>query len=472
MSVVDNSNNTSGFNDGITTGNDYVYDSNGNMTVDKNKNITTITYNHLNLPTKIIFPTGNIVYFYTASGQKVQKVVTENATVTTTDYLGGYQYQNTVLQYFPTAEGYVKNTPVSGTNSYSYVFNYTDHLGNTRLSYTKDTTTSSLKILEENNYYPFGLMHKGYNNLVSTYNPAEKLLFNGKELQDELNLNVYDFGARMYDPSYVKTPTQDPLAEKFYSYSSYSFLNNNPIFFIDPTGMAAEPPGDYYDKNGNWLGKDKYDDNKVYYADSVEKNKDGLVVSAKNSTDLGITHSKFLFASQTLYAESSPKTSKLEVAGIFSVLENRAQAYGTDVISQMSPKYPMGVYGSREKDRNRYFETGSQADAKRLTVRAGLILGLTSTSDYSNGAFFWDGVDFKSGGGHNERYVPGYLFSDKSHDIYNLGNNIKHGSTKFGSWDYKYESTGAIGKTIFSKLSDAWRDAQYPGNSMTKPLGN
>jgi RHS repeat-associated protein len=249
MSVVDNSNNTSGFKDGNTTGDDYVYDGNGNMTVDKNKNITAITYNHLNLPTKIIFPTGNIVYFYTASGQKVQKVVTENTTVTTTDYLGGYQYKNTVLQYFPTTEGYVKNTPVSGANTYSYVYNYTDHLGNTRLSYTKDTTTGSLKILEESNYYPFGLMHKGYNNLVSTNNPAEKLLFNGKELQDELNLNTYDFGARMYDPSYVRTPTQDPLAEKFYSYSSYSLFNNNPIFFTDPTGMAAEAgqSGVYYD---------------------------------------------------------------------------------------------------------------------------------------------------------------------------------------------------------------------------------
>ncbi|WP_296684153.1 RHS repeat-associated core domain-containing protein [Flavobacterium sp.] len=230
---------TSGFKDGNTTGDDYVYDANGNMTVDKNKNISSIVYNHLNLPTKIVFPTGNIMYIYNAAGQKVQKVVTENTTVTTTDYLGGYQYKNAVLQYFPTTEGYVKNTPVSGANTYSYVYNYTDHLGNTRLSYTKDATTGSLKILEESNYYPFGLMHKGYNNLVSTNNPADKLLFNGKELQDELNLNAYDFGARMYDPSYVRTLTQDPLAEKFCSYSSYSFLNNNPISYIDPSGMEA-----------------------------------------------------------------------------------------------------------------------------------------------------------------------------------------------------------------------------------------
>jgi RHS repeat-associated protein len=208
-SVTDATNNTSGFKDGNTTGDDYVYDANGNMTVDKNKNITGIVYNHLNLPTKIIFPTGNIVYFYNASGQKVQKVVTENTTVTTTDYIGGYQYQNTVLQYFPTAEGYVKNTPVSGTNTYSYVFNYTDHLGNTRLSYTKDTTTSSLKILEENNYYPFGLKHNSYN--VDNFQPEYKYQYNGKELQDELGLNMYAYGFRNYDPATGRWVNIDPL---------------------------------------------------------------------------------------------------------------------------------------------------------------------------------------------------------------------------------------------------------------------
>ena len=232
------------------SGDDYVYDGNGNMIVDKNKNITAITYNHLNLPTKIIFPTGNIVYIYTASGQKVQKVVTENTTITTTDYLGGYQYQNMVLQFFPTAEGYVKNTSVSGTNSYSYVFNYTDHLGNTRLSYTKDTASGSLKILEENNYYPFGLKHKGYNNLVSTNNPAEKLLFNGKELQDELGLDMYDFGARLYDRQLNIWRTPDPKAETSRRFSPYAYALNNPIYFIDPDGMQADDWIEYKGKNG------------------------------------------------------------------------------------------------------------------------------------------------------------------------------------------------------------------------------
>jgi RHS repeat-associated protein len=234
-----------GFIDDNTTGDDYVYDANGNMTVDNNKHITSITYNHLNLPTQITFgTTGNIVYIYNASGQKVKKVVTSTtpASVVTTDYLGGYQYSNTSLQFFPTAEGYVKNTPVSGTNSYSYVFNYTDHLGNTRLSYTKDTTTGSLKILEESNYYPFGLKHNSYN--VDNFQPDYKYKYNGKELQDELELNVTAMDFRQYDNSLGRFYSIDALAEFGNSYSPYRFAYNNPVYFGDPTGLLEDGNSD------------------------------------------------------------------------------------------------------------------------------------------------------------------------------------------------------------------------------------
>ncbi|SHM98756.1 DUF6443 domain-containing protein, partial [Flavobacterium chilense] len=77
LKVVDNSNKSLGFVDSASnTVDDYAYDANGNMTKDNNKNITSIVYNHLNLPTQITFATtGNIVYIYNAAGQKVQKIV-------------------------------------------------------------------------------------------------------------------------------------------------------------------------------------------------------------------------------------------------------------------------------------------------------------------------------------------------------------------------------------------------------------
>jgi RHS repeat-associated protein len=241
--VTDVSNNTSGFKDGNKTGDDYSYDANGSLTTDKNKNITEIVYNHLNLPTKITFgTTGNISFIYTALGQKVQKIVNSllpTATVTTTDYLGGFQYKNTVLQFFPTAEGYVE----PNGSSFKYVYQYKDHLGDVRLSYS-DTSKNGIiensEIIAETNYYPFGLKHQGYNSVVTSTNPAEKRLYNGKELQDELDLNMYDYGARFYDPGAPRFWQMDPVAETSRRFSPYSYALDNPVYFIDRDGMYAD----------------------------------------------------------------------------------------------------------------------------------------------------------------------------------------------------------------------------------------
>src|SRR5690606_29394675 len=53
QSVTDATNNPAGFNDGNTIGADYTYDAFGNLKADKNKGITGIKYNNLNLPTEI-----------------------------------------------------------------------------------------------------------------------------------------------------------------------------------------------------------------------------------------------------------------------------------------------------------------------------------------------------------------------------------------------------------------------------------
>lgn len=283
--VNDTSNSTLGFKDEIAyqgtnsdPDDDYAYDGFGNMISDTNKGILDIQYNHLNLPISISFSAGSypkIEYIYDAAGKKLGKMVNSSpdAIILNTDYLDGFQYLNGILQFFPTEEGYVNNTEINDRRNYNYVYNYLDHLGNIRLSYGTDPETGVLKILEESNYYPFGLKHTNYNPDIKAYasepedgpitgvphiggkvvlkatNPSGpgvgnpklyKYKYNGKEFQNELGLNEYDYGARFYDPAVGRWYTVDQMAEKYSEMSPYNYGLNNPVIYVDPDGNEVE----------------------------------------------------------------------------------------------------------------------------------------------------------------------------------------------------------------------------------------
>jgi len=252
----------------------YNYDVNGNMTSDSYKGITNITYNHLDLPETISISNGSqsgtISYLYDATGVKLEKKKVEGSTTDRTYYAGGFVYKEATLEFIAQPEGYIM--PVSATNgsvtgfdkgsntitysSYDYVFQYVDHLGNIRLSYSdkgKDGSIDSGDIIEESNYYPFGLKHLGYNDVVYGGNDlAQAWKFGGKELNAELGLDWYDITARNYDPALGRWMNIDPLAELMRRHSPYNYAFDNPIFFIDPDGMTPTPHAVSAAQSGNF----------------------------------------------------------------------------------------------------------------------------------------------------------------------------------------------------------------------------
>ncbi|MEL7005542.1 MAG: RHS repeat-associated core domain-containing protein [Bacteroidota bacterium] len=78
------------------------------------------------------------------------------------------------------------------------------------------------------------MSHSG--SFATTTSPENQYLYNGKEKQDELGLNWYDYGARMYDASIGRFNSIDRFAEKYQEATSYHYTLNNPILFVDVNG--------------------------------------------------------------------------------------------------------------------------------------------------------------------------------------------------------------------------------------------
>ncbi|TLX23331.1 hypothetical protein FE904_22420 [Chryseobacterium indologenes] len=157
-------------------------------------------------------------------------------------------------------------------------------MGNVRLSYINNGF--GLEIIEESNYYPFGLKHEGYNTSVG--NAAYQYKYQGQELQET---GWYSFKWRNYMPDVGRFFNIDPLSEKYAYQSHYNFSENRVIDARELEGLEAklinENTIEWRVKIDNKLGREY--DKTLLQASAKILSQNGLQVNIIEDTEAKFT---------------------------------------------------------------------------------------------------------------------------------------------------------------------------------------
>jgi RHS repeat-associated protein len=188
-------------------------------------------------------------------------------------------------------------------------------------------------IVQENTYYPFGMTIAGLD--YSYNNHTNKYFYQGKEFLDDQNLNIYDFHARGYDPVIGRTLQIDPGSESYYPMSPYSWVMNNPMKFIDPTGMFA----DYFDNRGEFIGDDGVDDGEIR-----------ILNSSKNDLPTNLFESDGKTISKSVGTSNSQLLDKVGFRGNESALENIVNHYLGELGFDQNAKVNYDSYSTMRGD--------------------------------------------------------------------------------------------------------------------------
>ena len=247
----------------------YEYNTVGALAHDPDRNVT-VSYSVLGTPAMIAYGNGNTTeYIYDADGTKLKttwKTRAANALCSmvaaeetgaeakTDDGILSIQasvpsacVENSREQVGPFVftDGKLERVLFDGgfcllSGQYAaYCYYVCDHLGSVR------EVVSDAWNVQRNGYYAYGGPYGDWN----TNADVQPLKFLGKEWDHQHGLDLYDFGARLYDPAVGRWTTMDPLCEKYYSVSPYAYCFNNPVKFIDPDGKKVLIF--YQDKRGN-----------------------------------------------------------------------------------------------------------------------------------------------------------------------------------------------------------------------------
>ena len=323
-------NQLTGLSRGNVTGS-YLYDKNGNLVNDSRKNLN-LTYNVLNLLSAVkTGTTPTATYSYLADGTKLEVVDGSNNGFC---YLGSLTYvrngSNIQLESGLFGGGRILANASSRIGNEVRYF-LTDHLGSVRV-----IVDQSGSVKERNDYYPFGGRYAVSGGNVDA---GSRWKYNGKEDQVTGGLGWLDYGARMYDWELGRWLCGDPLQEKYFSVSPYSYCYNNSLSHVDIDGMWI----DEYQLMSNGV---------IKFLKHTEKKFD--VLFASNSDKKGdINREKFV----TIYDKSIlPSLSKIATTGgnHYAYTRNASDAFNIFKFAADNSVVEWGLNGLKDASKEIY----------------------------------------------------------------------------------------------------------------------
>ncbi len=247
-------------------GQGFTFDKNGNVTNDVDS-MTSHTrqfiFNGDNKQTQVKDVTNNNhvvgTYFYDGENKRIKKVTDTETTIFV------YSAGKLIAEY---------STAVAPTAEAKIAYTTTDHLGSPRI-----ITDQLGQVKSRRDFMPFGeelnagvgarTGDSGLKYSSSADNVRQK--FTGYQKDSETNLDFAE--ARMYENRFGRFTAVDPLMASGksadpQSFNRYIYVRNNPLILTDPSGQI---PGDYYSRDGTYLGNDGEDDQIIYFATATRQ---------------------------------------------------------------------------------------------------------------------------------------------------------------------------------------------------------
>ncbi len=255
----------------------FSYDANGNLTYGPDLTDSSsvgwrsLSWTAENRPSEIRYKDKKTVpltirFEYDGEGRRTVKTVSvpslstggniDPKAVSTTVY---------VNEFFQVANGkavvhlFAGTVRIAEVRSGSVLYHHKDHLGSATVLTDKNGNR-----VETAEYLPFGELRESTGSWTTDYK------FTDHELDTETGL--YNFDARLYDPAVGRFISPDPLVQEPYDpqmLNRYAYCRNNPLIYIDPTGlcmaetMAGDDGSQYsegvesYDSDCDLSGKDR-----------------------------------------------------------------------------------------------------------------------------------------------------------------------------------------------------------------------